>query len=514
MHVLRDTALIQSKQEIFGIRHLSKAFGGVYALNDINLAIMAGEVHGLVGENGAGKSTLIKVLSGWITNYVGEVSVNGRVVHFAGPRNSETSGISTVYQELSNIDTLSVAENIFLNNYKVTRYGRIEWGELRKGARARLDSLGLTEVRVDDPLYVYPIGIKQLVEVARVLEKGTRIVILDEPTSALSEDEAERLLVIMKSLRDDGYTIIFVSQKLEQVFSVADTITVIRDGRIVLSQQRSELTEKMIISSMLGTELQSKSSGSDPCTELPQKPQPPLAPLVTFHNIGLSGRLYDVSLDIYPGECLALYGLMGAGHVEAGRLLYGLGHPDQGLIAMDGKPHHFADPVRAKAYGVGYLSEDRKSSLHLIFPVFRNLTLPFLPSIQKTKFTNNTQNELAVSNDLKQTFGIKAPSIFSAVQNLSGGNQQKTAIARWLSVPKVRLLVLQEPTRGVDVGSKAEISKVLKELKGEGMSLLLVTHEPETAIGLADRILVFSKGRVAAEFSGRKVCKSTLMGVE
>lgn len=500
--------------DLIVLHGLSKAFGGVYALKDINLAFEAGRVHGLVGENGAGKSTLIKTLSGWITDYEGEITIRGQRVAFNRPADSEAHGVATVYQELSNVDALSVAENVFLGNLPATRSGRVKWNEVKQAARRRLDYLGLSDVRVDDPLYLYPIGVKQLVEVARALEKGAEIVILDEPTSALSEEESDTLLGIVDALRGQGMTVLFISQKLNQVFSVADTVSVLRDGALVLTGPKKDLEPAAIIKAMLGKQLQSVHGGENPCADLPAGPGRDRPPLLELQHVTMRRKLHDVSLAAYPAESLVLYGLMGAGHVEVGRVLYGLERAESGTILLEGEPLNGLDPMSAKAHGIAYVAEDRKTSTHLTFPLYANLSLPYLRRVQRSGAGSARANEMAVAEHMTETLAIKTSNVAALLASLSGGNQQKAAIARWLTTDSVRLLVLQEPTRGVDVGAKADILEILRRLKSDGLSLILITHEPETAVELADRIIVFAKGRIATELSGQRVCKSNLLEVE
>lgn len=496
------------------LQHITKDYGGVRAVDDVSLSIQAGEVHGIVGQNGAGKSTLIKILSGLVTDYRGTISIDGQTVRFTSPRDSENHGIRAVYQELSNIDSLSVAENIHLGNHLVGNFGLIRWADMKRTAQSALETLGLDHLHVDHPLGSYPLGIRQLVEIARVLASGADIIILDEPTSALSEAETGKLLSIIRSLPKQGKTVLLISQKLDDVLLAADRVTVIRDGKLALSRNISGLGKGDIIGSMLGTGHDSNLAEPNPCVVL-QPYSGTSAARLEVTNISCKGAFDGLSFQVFPGQCLALYGLMGAGHVEVGEALYGLRRLASGSVVLDGKQLRLDDPVRAKAKGIGYLHEDRKRCLHMAFPISQNISLPFLRQIHNTALWNNPRREVAVAQDARERFLIKASSLEATLEELSGGNQQKTSISRWLTeASDLKLLILQEPTRGVDVGAKAEIISVLKQFKERGLALLLITHEPETALSLGDKIVVMARGRESKAFAGQTVCKAQLLEVQ
>jgi ribose transport system ATP-binding protein len=484
---------------------ISKAFGGAVALREVDFSLQAGEIHGLVGENGAGKSTLMKIIAGVHPEYAGEMRLDGRAVRFASPRDALAAGIGMVHQELSAVRALSVAENVYMGVQPLNRFGLVDWRAMRRGAREHLDSLGIA-VDPRTPMGVLPLGLQQLVELSRVLFSGARIIILDEPTSALSPPEVERLFGVLRRLRDAGRSIIFISHFLDDVLAVCDRVTVFRNGSKVAVEACEGVDKRWVIGRMIG-------AGHDELEEsyLSDIPlhSPPDSPVVlAVEGLSRPGAYRDVSLAVRGGEVLGIYGFLGAGQLELARTLFGALPPDRGRILADGRRLRLTSTARARRAGMAFLPESRRMMLFAREPVFKNMTISILDRIHRLWLRPGA--ELTIARAHVERLRIRPPDPERPLGTLSGGNQQKVALARWLThLPRV--LVLSEPTRGMDVGAKDDVVKIVRGLRDRGIGIVVASTEPETVLSLADRIVVMKKGVVVREFANEPVSKDRLL---
>ena len=495
-------------QKVVEMVDITKAFGGVTALKDVSFAVTAGEIRGLVGENGAGKSTLMKILSGAQADYQGELYVRGKKVRFGGTSDASANGIGMIYQELSVIGCLTVAENNFLGKQPVSRLGVVKWAQMRREAKTHLKNLGI-EVDVDTPLNQLPFSFRQMIEIAKVIYSGARIIIMDEPTSSLSQTETRQLFELIYTLKKQGNTIIFISHFIEDVLQISDSITILKDGMVVETLANTGITKHDVINPMIGTTTSRLVRGVDEVVHLQSTDS---ETVLAVEGLTKAGAFENVSFDLQRGEILGLYGLLGAGHEEVGRAIFGLKKYDKGKVALEGKPVPAGRPHKVKGVGIAYISEDRGGSLFHQFEIFKNISLPYLAQVMgpALSWLIKIRKEIAMANLQIDNFGIKTSGPTAPVSSLSGGNQQKVALAKWLTaMPKV--IILQEPTRGVDVGAKSEIVQSIRNLKDQGLSCIVISMEPETILDLCDRVLVFSRGRIKHEIKDAVTSKSKLM---
>jgi ribose transport system ATP-binding protein len=485
-------------------RAIGKSFGGVTALAGVDFDLRAGEVHGLVGCNGAGKSTLMKVLAGAYPDHDGSVWLEGREVKLSSPREAQASGIAMVYQELSGIGALSVAENLFLGR-QPTRGGRIDWGTMRRQAREFLAEMQI-DVDVRRRLDRFPLVIRQMVEIARGLHSGARVLILDEPTSSLSPPETRRLFELIRQLKQKNVAVIFISHFLEDVLEICDRVTVLKDGRRVDTSQANSLTKASVIARMLGRDASDHAAALADAVTLPPRVQ--TAPILKVTGLTRTGNFADVSLAISPGECLGLYGFVGAGHQELAHAVAGASPVDAGHVQLDGVELTTGDVSSAVRRGVVLVAADRAQTLVRSSSIGHNVTLAHLRRSVGDWLTR--RREQAVVRPLLDKVGCRPACPDLLAGNLSGGNQQKVVLAKWLLGP-VRVLVLEEPTRGMDVGAKEEVMRLVADLKKSGTAVLLASTEPELVLAHADRILCVQRGRIAHEFVGVTVRKDDLL---
>jgi ABC-type sugar transport system ATPase subunit len=490
------------------MKSVSKRFPGVLALDGVDLSAYRGEVHGIVGENGAGKSTLMKVLSGVHTEYDGEIFLNGNPVRFAGPRDAEAAGIAIIHQELNVVPTLSVAENIFLGREPVTGPGILRRREMEGRSREIFRDL---ETAIDPSLLVEDlrIGDRQLVEIAKALSLEADIVIMDEPTSALSDAEVEHLFHVIRSLREDGKTILYISHKMDEIFTITDRITVLRDGRGVAGYRTRDVTVDRVIADMVGRKL---------TEHFPQHAAERGSEILRVENLDLTdpvhpGRmqLEGISFSLHRGEILGIAGLMGAGRTELLEALFGSSPaPPRGTIEIDGKPVTIRSPDRAIHLGIAFITEDRKNlGLFLERPVVENITMVHLDEACPRGLIDSSREEEIARREIDR-LSIRTPGLDVPVETLSGGNQQKVILGRWLAGTP-RVLLLDDPTRGVDVGAKAEIYRIMNGLVEEGIGIALVSSELPELLALSDRILVLCEGRVTGEFSREEATQEKIM---
>ncbi|MCP8939676.1 sugar ABC transporter ATP-binding protein [Alsobacter sp. SYSU M60028] len=484
---------------------ISKSFGGVAALRDVDFTLRAGEIHGLVGENGAGKSTLMKIIAGVHSDFDGRMAIDGSEVRFRSARDALAAGIGMVHQELSIVPDLSVAENVYLGHQPVNRAGLIDWPAMMEGARAQLKSLGI-DVDPGERIGSLPIGLQQLIELARVLFSGARIVILDEPTSALSPPEVQILFEVLRRLRASGRGIIFISHFLDDILSISDTVTIFRNGRRVVTHATQGIDKGWVIERMIGgghEELEESYVGA---ISLHSRPDAPV--VLSARGLTLGRAFADVSLDVRAGEVLGIYGFMGCGQLELARALFGKVHASSGTLAIGGETRRLANTTDAKRRGIAFVPESRRAMLFHHEPVFKNVSIAVLDRISRL-FVRPAE-ERAIAKGHVDSLNIRPGSVDIPLGSLSGGNQQKVALAKWLTHPP-KVLVLSEPTRGMDVGAKDDVVQIVRALRDRGMGVVVVSTEPETVLSLADRILVMKKGRIVREFASETISKDRLL---
>ncbi|MEV4394445.1 multiple monosaccharide ABC transporter ATP-binding protein [Nonomuraea sp. NPDC049607] len=499
-------------EHILRMSGITKTFPGVKALQDVNLAVRRGEIHAICGENGAGKSTLMKVLSGVYPHgdYDGEITFEGARCEFAGIRDSEHAGIVIIHQELALSPQLSIAENIFLGNERARR-GFIDWNRTNYEAAELMRRVGLNEnptTTVSD----LGVGKQQLVEIAKALSKEVRLLILDEPTAALNDDDSAHLLDLLRGLRDEGITCVIISHKLNEVTAIADSVTIIRDGRTIetLDMATDHVTEDRIISGMVGRALDNRF----PPHESTIGEEVLRIEDWTVHSPSQPGRkvVDGASLTLRRGEIVGLAGLMGAGRTELAMSLFGrtYGVHISGKVFKDGKPIEIRNVQDAIHHGLAYATEDRKRyGLNLIEDIKRNISAAGLKGLARRGWVNENE-EYKVAEEFHRSMNIKAPSVNSVVGKLSGGNQQKVVLSKWiLTQPDV--LILDEPTRGIDVGAKYEIYTIINRLADQGKAVLVISSELPELLGLCDRIYTLSEGRVTGEVPRREATQESLM---
>ena len=472
-------------------RDIHKRFPGVHALTGVSLTVYPGEVLAIVGENGAGKSTLMKILSGALQPDDGVICIDGQPVRFTDPRDALAHGIAIIYQELSLIDKLTVAENLLLGQLpgRESATWLVDWPTVWRKASALLAQVGLS-LDPQVPVARLSVGQKQLVEIARALSRNARVLILDEPTSALSLQETERLFALLRDVRARGVAILYISHRLDEIFALADRITVMRDGQVVATLPARDATREQLIRLMVGRDLQAFYA------DLPDP-----EPRVRLEVRGLSRRgvLQDITLSIRAGEIVGLAGLVGAGRTELARCLFGVDPYDTGEMLVDGQPVRIRTPRDAVRLGIGFVPEDRKlQALVLILAVRQNTTLPLIPMLSRFGIFQQ-RRERVLAQRYVEELRIRTPSVDQRVMNLSGGNQQKVVLARWLAAQS-RILILDEPTRGIDVGAKAEVHKLIADLARQGVAILLISSELPEVLAMSHRILVMREGRIVAEF--------------
>jgi len=495
---------------ILRMQGITKTFPGVKALSDVNLEVLRGEIHAICGENGAGKSTLMKVLSGVYPHgeYDGEISFEGEECRFAGIRDSERRGIVIIHQELALAPNLSIAENIFLGNEQARR-GMIDWNRTNAAAADLLRRVGLRENPVTQVVDL-GVGKQQLVEIAKALSKEVRLLILDEPTAALNDDDSAHLLGLLRGLRDEGITCVIISHKLNEVLEIADRVTILRDGKTITTLPSEGLTEDKIISGMVGRDLDHRF--------------PPHEPTVgeeilrvedwTVHSPTQHGRVLvqNANLTLRRGEIVGLAGLMGAGRTELAMSIFGrsYGTGISGRIYKDGKEIKLRSVREAIKHGIAYATEDRKRyGLNLIEDIKRNVSAAALGKLARGGWVDDNE-EYKVADEYRTAMNIKAPSVSSITGKLSGGNQQKVVLSKWIFTdPDV--LILDEPTRGIDVGAKYEIYTIINRLADQGKAVLLISSELPELLGLCDRVYTLSAGRITGEVPRAEATQEGLM---
>ncbi len=495
---------------ILEMRSITKTFPGVKALQDVNLDVREGEIHAICGENGAGKSTLMKVLSGVYPygSYDGQIVYKGEEQHFRSIRDSEHKGIVIIHQELALVPLLSIAENIFLGNEQA-KVGVIDWDETRDGARKLLSMVGLSE---DPDTLVTNIGVgkQQLVEIAKALSKQVQLLILDEPTASLSEKDSDALLALLIEFKKQGITSIIISHKLNEISRIADRVTVIRDGKTIETMDTDQITEDRIITSMVGRSLEDRYPARTP------KVGDVVLEVKNWNVFHPQHRerqvIRDVNVVLRKGEVVGIAGLMGSGRTEFAMSLFGksYGQKISGEVFLNGKKVDTSSVDRSIRHGIAYATEDRKTfGLNLIDHIKHNTTLANMRGISRFGVIDDLA-ELDVANDYRKKTNIRSSSVYQVVGNLSGGNQQKVVLSKWLYAnPDV--LILDEPTRGIDVGAKYEIYTIINQLAAQGKAILVISSEMPELLGITDRLYVMNEGRIVGEMPTSEASQEKIM---
>ena len=494
---------------LLSMNGICKSFGGVPALIEASLEVMPGEIMALVGQNGAGKSTMIKILNGAYARDSGDIKFAGQPWVARSPQQAQRSGLSTIFQEINLIPLRSVAENIYLGRELKRFAGFLGWQKMNEGANALLERFDV-HIDVQQPLGEFSTAIQQMVAIARAVSFDARLVIMDEPTSSLDESEVAVLMRTIRQLKTGGVSIIFVSHKLDEIFQVCDRVTIMRDGRTVAVSNINNLTKLQLVASMLGRDLaEVKARGA---TAFTLDDVNVGSEILNVKNLSVGHRVNNVSLSIKKGEIVGLAGLLGSGRTETARAIFAADRLRGGQIEFNGASHAFKQPGQTIAAGMGFCSEDRK--VEGIIPdmsVAENLTLALLPALVRSGMIDVDKQKEIVNRFISE-LGIKCTGPNQKIRELSGGNQQKVLLARWLCM-NPKLLILDEPTRGIDVGAKAEIQNLIHKLALSGLGVLMISSELEEIIEGANRVFVLRDGQMVAEFSHEDVTEKAVMGV-
>jgi ribose transport system ATP-binding protein len=490
-------------------QNITKKFAGVTALNNVCLELHAGKVNAIIGENGAGKSTLMKVLSGVHVDYEGSIIYNNETLKLTGTKDAEAKGIVIIHQELNLVPGLSITDNIFLGRERCNPIGMLDKREMAREAKKLLEKVKL-DVDPGELVGELKVGQQQLVEIAKALHTKASVIIMDEPTSAISDKEVDNLFLIINELRNEGKTIVYISHKLKELFTIADRFVVMRDGCSIESGLMAEMTQDDLIRKMTGRAVNGmKSNTSKVCSE----------PVLRVQNINLKNTsrhaanvLTDISFTLHKGEIVGLYGLMGAGRTELMETLFGL-HPKRatGNIFVNEQPVHIQSPIQAIKHGIALVPEDRKAhGLILDQKIKTNISITILNQLEKWGIVLHNRKETNLSKEYIQQLGIKTHSENNIAGNLSGGNQQKIVLAKWLATHP-RILLLDEPTRGIDINARFEIYNLMKKLADAGMAILLVSSELPEILTASDRVLVMAEGRLTAELPISEATESNIL---
>lgn len=481
-----------SEQYVLQMCHISKSFGGTAACDDVSLNVLPGTVHALLGENGAGKSTLMKILGGVHTADSGEIFISGQKVRIDSVQKSIACGVAMIHQELSQIPELSVAENFCIGSEPLLRGFPlvIDRRQMRRNAAEIFDRLGL---KIDPAMRMGDLSIAemQMVEIAKAVSRNAKIVIMDEPTSAITEREVEKLFEIIDSLRQQGTAIIYISHKMDEVFRISEYISVMRDGHMISTQRADALNEEKLVPLLVGREISDYYS---------HEHSVPGEVLLEVEHLSRKGKFEDVSFTVRRGEILGIAGLMGAGRTEIVETIFGVERPTAGEIRIGGKSVHIRSPRDAVRLGIGFVPEDRKlSGLNVVGAIRHNLTLVYLKNLCRLRQVVRSRKEKGTSAELIRRLMVKTADDLNPVDSLSGGNQQKVVIAKWL-MGDPQIIILDDPTRGIDVGAKAEIHRLMTELAREGKAIILISSEMPEVIGVSNRIIVIREGHINGEF--------------
>ena len=486
---------------ILELNGITKTFPGVRALDKVNFKLKAGEIHALMGENGAGKSTFIKVITGVYTPDEGEILLNGKEVVMKNPSNAQAMGIAAIYQHGSVYPDLTVTENIFLGHEKVEKWTkRILWNEMNRDAKKLLDELG-AKFEPKTKMGALSVAQQQLVEIAKALSSNAKIIIMDEPTAALSNRESEELYKITEKLRDDGAAIIFISHRFEDMYRLASRVTVLRDSNYIGTWKIDEITNENLIIAMVGREI----------SQLFPKKQVKIGEeYLGVEGFSKIGYFADVSFSVHKGEILGITGLVGAGRSEVCQTIFGIMQPDSGALYLEGKEIKVNNPLDAINFGIGYLPEDRqRQGLVLNWGIGENITLPIIDKFSKASGLQ-VKEERAFARQLAEKVDVKANSIFTLGSQLSGGNQQKVVVAKMLAAD-LKIIILDEPTKGVDVGAKAAMYEIMIDLASKGYAIIMISSEMPEILGMCDRIVVMRDGRITKTFHKKDATQEKIL---
>ncbi len=482
------------------MQHIRKTFPGVIALDDVSFALQTGEVHILLGENGAGKSTLMKILSGAYQKSSGEIRLNEQAVEIKSPKHARDLGIGIIYQELNLVPQLSAAENIFLGREPMRLPGVIDRQAMEREAARLLHELGI-EIDAHRPVRELSIAAQQMVEVAKAISLNARILIMDEPTSALTEREIGELFTRIRQLKAAGVSIVYISHRMEELFAIGDRVTVLRDGKNVGTYNIADVTKAELIRLMANREL---------TNQFPKVRAAKGAEALRVEHLHRNGALHDISFTLHRGEVLGIAGLLGSGRTELARAIFGADKIDSGNIYLKGKLQHIHSPQQAIHSGLGFLTEDRKTQgLVLALSVKDNICLPSVGKFSRFGLVNGSEENRAAESYVTE-LRIKTPSIRQQAVNLSGGNQQKVVLGKWLC-SQAEIFIFDEPTRGIDVGSKAEIYELINQLTAKGVAVLMISSELPEILGMSDRILVMHQGRINGEFTADEATQEKIL---
>lgn len=491
---------------LLSMRGIDKRFTGIPALTQASLEVAAGEVHALIGQNGAGKSTLIKVLTGYYRRDAGEVLFQGTPFEVTSPQRAQASGISTIYQEINLVPMRSLTENICLGREK-RRFGLLDWSAMHEDAERLLSRFGV-KLDVRRPLMEFSTATQQMVAIARAIGFSARLVIMDEPTSSLDKQEVQVLFKVIRQLKAEGVSVVYVSHKLDELYEVCDRVTIMRDGRTVRTAAMAEIEKLELVSAMLGRDV-SKAQGHATAFRKPARDAGGET-VLTATSVASRQAVHDVSFSLQRGEIASFAGLLGAGRTETARVVFGADRPRAGSMSLSGEPYSPTHPRDAIDAGLGFVTEDRK--LEGIVPemsVAENLTLALLPRISPYGIVKEERQRDTVERFIKE-LAIKCSSPDQKMRELSGGNQQKVLLARWLAM-NPDILILDEPTRGIDVGAKGEIQRLIRSLADSGIAVLMISSELEEVTEGADRVFVLRDGRTVAELTGDAITDDNIL---
>lgn len=482
------------------MHHITKAFPGVLALDNMQLEVEAGEVHILLGENGAGKSTLMKILSGAHKKDGGTIQIEGQEVEIRSPKHAQELGVGIIYQELNLIPHLSVGENIFLAREPKWIGSIINQKKLHHKAQNILNDLGL-KLKSTDLVQNLSVAEQQMVEVAKALSLDAKILVMDEPTSALAEEEIEHLFKTINLLRKKGVSIIYISHRMKELFEIGDRVTVFRDGKYINTFDIKTVNKDTLIQNMVGRKLEN---------QFPKEKAPIGNEILNVENLNINGVLHNINLTLKKGEVLGIAGLMGSGRTELAKAIFGALKTTSGGLLIHGQKTTIKSPYQAISKKIGFLTEDRKQEgLVLILPVKENITLASLDKLSKLNWLRQ-KSEKKISEDYVQELNIKTPSIKQQVQFLSGGNQQKVVLSKWLC-SEAEIFIFDEPTRGIDVGAKVEIYKIMNTLCKQGKAIIMISSELPEILGMSDRILVMNHGKITGQLSAENATQEKIL---
>lgn len=496
---------MEQKDLILEMKHVRKEFPGVVALDDVSLEVYRGEVHALMGENGAGKSTLMKILAGIYRADEGEIIYKGEPLSVHSPKDSLEKGISIIHQELNMILDMTVEQNLSLGREITGKAGIVKGKELVKKAQQHFDDLGIA-IRATDKIRDLSVAQMQMVEIVKATSYHADVIIMDEPTSAITDNEVDKLFEMIETLKKQNKAIIYISHKMDEIFKIADRITVLRDGRYIDSKPASEFGHDSLVYSMVGRELKNMYPRTEHVhTDNEEKV------VFAVNNLTRKKEFGNISFEVRRGEILGVYGLMGAGRTETMETIFGLRKPDDGTVAVNGKEVSIRSPKDAIRNGIAFISEDRKLfGLDVNASVKTNITIVYLRKILKLRHLLDKKKEKRLVDEYMKLLTVKAPSKEVKVDTLSGGNQQKVVLAKWL-LGEPEIIIMDEPTRGIDVGAKAEIYKLMDRLASEGKAIIMISSEMPELMGMSDRVIVLHEGAVTGEFKREEFSQEAIL---